>query len=322
MRVATIHHACWLASAGLTVSLSLDLWDFFAHGAAKRRPVDVDHVRAVLSEDPLVVQDVKEGLDYGRHVRPAFIHMNWTGVEAPPPLDPPHPELEPGPRVRPIAEVLWVGMAQEDLRDPGGSVAYVTFRSDGRETALRVGDGLPEPDELAVVHRIHGDGVEFSFRDGARANETVMVDVLEGDLLGGPRVPVDVFEIPAGRERVRERPVRTEEIAKNTFVLGREDVADFAENYATILTDVLRARDYLDADGRRTGIEIQRVRPGSLASRHGVMSGDVIISVNGHGVASQAEAIQFVKANPGCEAWVLKVLRLGREVTIVYVDRD
>lgn len=324
MNVATMKILCWLASTGLTAGLSLYIWDFFEHKAEKQRPVDVDYVRAVLQEDPVVAQDVREGLDYETHVKPTFIGMNWTGKEAPPPVEATvSGPVDSGPTYRPISDVLWVILIQEDLENPGGSIAHVTFRDDGLERGLWVGEVLPAPNDFAVVHVIKSEGVEFSFRDLERANEVVAPAMQLADLFGGTAGPSTLYEIPEGRVGARRRPDQTERLGKNTFLLGAEDRLDFAENYAAILTNDVTLRTYYDEDGKRAGIEVQRVKPGSRASRHGALDGDIVISINGHPVASQSEAIQFVKANQDkYTVWEVKILRLGREETIVYVDEN
>ena len=72
-------------------------------------------------------------------------------------------------------------------------------------------------------------------------------------------------------------------------------------------------------DGKRSGVELTEVREGSIASRHGAQSGDVVISINGTPVNSQQEAIAFAKNNSErYSVWEVEVLRLGRIETIIY----
>ena len=61
------------------------------------------------------------------------------------------------------------------------------------------------------------------------------------------------------------------------------------------------------------------VKPGSVASSHGLSNGDVVKSINGHPVTSKQEAITFVKNNKDVyDKWEVVVESKGRLKTLVY----
>ena len=128
--------------------------------------------------------------------------------------------------------------------------------------------------------------------------------------------------IPTAVVRRTENPTETQLLANNNYRLGTDDVDYFNQNYADILTNDVRTSTYYDENGKRAGIEITQVKNGSIAARHGAQDGDVIISINGHKVSSQQEAIQFVKKNQDkYSVWEVVVMRLGKQETLVYADK-
>lgn len=327
MNVPSIKLLCWLSSATLLVGLVLYGYNFFEHQQEKRFPVERDHVQAVLTQDLQVAPDVKEGLDYQDQMKPTFLDMNWTGKPKPKVVvKNPTAVVATGPKYKPVDTVLHILMIMGDADDPGGSAAYVKYVDTTIIGMLTVGFRLPAPNDFAVVHSISADGVEFAFTDGERPNEIVVPSKASTVALihqvgpGGVRslTPTGLPQADAGRKR----PEQSRQIATNTWELGTDDLEYFEQNVADILTHDVRTSTYFDADGKRAGVEIQSVKVGSIAARHGAQDGDVIISINGHKVSSQQEAIQFVKANQDkYSVWEVAVMRLGKLETLVYTNK-
>ena len=324
MNVGTIKLLCWLASFVMATALTLGAGHFMTHMEEHSRPVRPEYLEALLQEDLEVQIDVHEGLDYKGQVYPTFVSMNWTGKPEAKPI-----KVEDGPQGppvvehRPIADLLRVEMIQEDQSNPGGSLASVVML-DGKseQLELHVGDALPAPHGYALVHAIHGGGIEFAFTDD-RPNEIVGTRSLLQDLI--VRVADDEVRIPsrkgfpsASLDR-QDRPASTQMVARNHFLLGEEDLGQFEREYSRILTEDVRTATYFDADGKRAGVELKSVTEGSIAARHGAQTGDVIVSINGHKVTSEQEAIQYVKNHSDeYDVWTVEVLRLGKLETVVY----
>jgi hypothetical protein len=344
MNIVSIKTSSWILSAVLSLGLGYTVWDYLERDQGRRRSnpdgpdslvvVDPDYVRSVLKSNVRLDVDVKQGLPYkdrdGVHgIQRTFLLMNWTGYEPPVAQEPidESPE-DTGPRYRPLDEVLRVLMLAVDYLDPGGSFAFVSLISisDEEILELRVGDTLPKPNDFAVVQAIRNAGIEFAFKQVGRPNESVAPPRMDdGNLMarvgeGGVRLP-EQDKIPRLNRKPSTRPLQTEEIGNNVFLLGTEDLDYFGENYAAILTDEVKTATHYDENGRRAGIEIQSVASGSVASRHGVHAGDILISINGQPMHSEHEAINFVKNNQKqYSVWEVVVERLGRRETIVYTD--
>ncbi len=337
MDVASIKTSSWIVSCALSLGLGYTVWDYLERDGSRRITnsdggeslvvVDPDYVRAVIESDVRLEVDVKEGLAYKGELQRTFLLMNWTGYEAPPEVQPiDQGPVDTGPRYKPLDQVLRVLMLAVDDLDPGSSWAAVALLPDGEQLKLRVGQTLPKPNDFAVVYAIREEGVDFSFTQEGRPNETIVksrVDdgslikmLADGDLHQSSKNP-----IPSVKRDGSKRLDQTTEIANNIFELGAQDVDYFGKNYAAILTDEVRTSTYYDEDGNRAGVEILSVKSGSIASRHGVQTGDVLISINGKPMSSEHEAINFVKNNQGqYSAWEVVVQRLGRRETIVYTD--
>ena len=324
MRVGTIKLICWLASIGMATALVLSAFQFLTNIEEHKIPVSQEYVESVLREDVEIRVTVPEVLSYNNQVQPTFVLMNWTGK----PEEKPKPEntavtAPTAPPKRPVADYLRILMIRVDTTDPGGSLAAADYLEAQGDTylELQVGDHLPEPHDYAIVHAITERAVEFAFTDN-RENELLEPKALSQSGIVHVVDPNDLKlptkdGIPLGALPPRLQTTRL--VARNHYELGVEDMADFGENYARILTEDVRTSTYFDADGKRAGVQLDSVKQGSVASRHGALEGDVIISVNGHKVSSEQEAISFVKKNADkYKVWQVKILRLGREETIVY----
>jgi len=322
MNLPTIKLLCWLVAAGSAGGLAYYVYDYFKHFEEKRSPVDRAYVEAVLNEELHHAPEVRQIVDYKSLIH-TFKDMNWTGKPPPPPIEPKTDvEQDTGPKYQPIAEILSVEMIREDTSNPSGSVAYVFVPKLNQNFDLRIGDELPAPFDFAVVHGIRSTEVEFAFKDPERENEVVgpgqlddalIVSVGAGDVIAPTR---DSFAPGPGKSS--SAAPQTRQIARNNYELGIDDMSYFGENYSQILTEDVTTRTYMK-DGKRAGVEITSVSEGSIASRHGVHTGDVLISINGHKVHSQSEAIQFVKKNSDTTSvWEVKVMRYGKVETQVY----
>ncbi|TDJ68068.1 MAG: hypothetical protein E2O39_13695 [Planctomycetota bacterium] len=327
MNVATVKLFCWLASAGLTAGLVGYAYDFFSNIKAKRMPLDHDHVGLILEESAEHSGGkVEHGISYDE-IKRTFIHMNWTGdvAPAPPPVD--EVELKDAPPIHtPVADLLTILMISVDTSDPSTSTIRVNYRGAGikaQEGTLTEGDPLPSPHQGVKVSSIRIDGVEFEFDQEGRDTETLQPSSA-GDENLIVQVGPDGVRYPVRRKfptAIDTRPPSFEHtrlIGTNKYRIGRDDAKYFNDNYAAILTNDVRTKTYYE-DGRRAGIEIQSIKAGSMAANHGIQSGDIIKSVNGHAVTSEHEAIKFFKTNQDkYSVWSVVVLSMGKEKTLIF----
>jgi hypothetical protein len=323
MNVAAVKLACWTASIGITFALSGFVYDFYKHGDERTARADEARVLEVLNQGPPIEESQIDRMDRDL-VRRAMEQLNWTGQPPAEVVAAPANDEPVAPPVEPVDKILSIVMIQVSRWQPAESRIYArnlkAVPPAVVEILLKTGESLPTPYEYIQVKEIRPDGVDFAFADTERpietlhpaTDETLIVEVGPG----GPRtIPRDA--IPQTSEGPF-RPQQTTETRKHHYKVGIEDAAYLQENYAKVLTNDLRYRTWVDPKtGRRAGIEIQEVREGSLASRHGAQTGDVILSVNGHAVSSDQEAIQYFKANKDkYSSWEVEVLRMGRTITM------
>jgi len=325
MNVPTIKLACWLTALASAGGLARFAQVWFQGLDEKVNPVDTEHVAGVLNEDLELKAEVKELPPYNTEFRKTFLDMDWSGRPPRKPIERVEPEIDPGPKYEPIENIIGVVFTSVSTvggsDDPGGSYCYATYKREGKEAVLRVGDKLMAPYDYAVVHGIKERVIVFAFTDPERPNEELYPSGLIPNLVvevgpDGPLLPQGE-PLPKADEDDGKRAT-TEQIARNNYLLGTEDMNTFGDDYQRILTEDVTTDTYWK-DGKRAGVEIKSVRDGSIAARHGAMTGDVLISINGHKVTSESEAISFVKSNSDkYKAWEVVVLRFGKEETIVY----
>lgn len=325
MKASTVSLFCWAASIAAAVGLGATVVDFRGRLESMGKPFDKGQVQEILESGIQIVETRATTVDYNQQVRPLWINMNWTGkppeivVVTPDTVGPEKPKYQP------VAEILSILYLQVDVVDPGKSVIFVRYKTGGETANLRVGDSLPPPNKGIVVRRIQPEAVEFAFPDNAeRTNETLIPGLLDGDILIHVVGEGDILqpmrnELPAYTKPVAVIPLDTRSLGGNTWELGTNDMDEFGRDYQRILTQDVQMRTHLDKDGKRAGVEITEVKPGSIAARHGVKAGDIIISINGYPVSSKQEAIKFVKNNKDIyTVWEVVVENMGRRTTKVY----
>jgi hypothetical protein len=337
MNVSTIKLACWLISMSLTFGLSYYAYDFYkdfenikppAKGSPELEEAN-NYVRSVLQETPDFTPEGKDGITYPEVTR-TWRTYNWTGKLAPIIVETPDDPVDNTPQLTSVRTVLRLLMVQVDAPIPENSriyVAYLDARIAGDAPVwLGPGDTLPEPFESTTIVSITVQGVEFAHagfdgqneivKPGDEFDESFIVVVGPDGVIQRPAKP----GIPMMSRPDLLVPKETKLIGKNKYQIGTEDAVYLGENYPQILTNDLRYRTYRNPKtGRRGGIELQEVRAGSVAERHGARSGDIIISVNDHAVTSVQEAVSFVKTNSErFSTWDVVVENMGRRRTVTY----
>lgn len=329
MNVGTLKTLSYLTSLGLLGGIGYIGYDYYENG---------QHVRYF---DKGVARDILEGvkaprppvplaLNYDKDIRPAIVDFDWTGKLPPPPVEVPKgPEGPVEVPKTPVDDILDVVAIIHSNVNPGGSACLLRFaestKPDERDLWFYVGDSLPAPNDGISVFRIRGDAVVFSFSDEEREKEEVIPASRKGS---GVIVKVDdpnAVVAPRGLGVVSAKPNQGPSAPAQTqkkngqYYLGTEDAENFAQNYDTILSRDVGTKTYFDKDGKRAGIQITSVKEGSIAARHGVQQGDIIISINGTPVSSKQEAISFAKKHADIyEVWEVQVMNLGRIRTEVY----
>jgi hypothetical protein len=323
MNVAAIKLACWLTTIGIAFALAAFVYDFHGRRPEFQKKLDDDYIIGVLTstKPPETVRvDHLESADIQRAIQ----SLNWTGRVATvaAPVETQGPVVTP--RVS-IKDILTILLIQVDTDDAAASRIFIRLLKPppppkSPDSTLATGAALPAPYEYVSVGEIRVDGVEFVYDDGeverlkpqGRRDAPLVVGI--GD--DGVRYPIErTIDIPVV-DGGPFRPEQTTLFRQNYYIRGTEDADYLAENYPTVLTNDLRYKTYVDPKtGRRSGIEIQSVRGGSVAERHGAQQGDIVLSINGHPVSSDQEAMSFVRNNQDkYTTWDVEILRLGRMI--------
>ncbi len=336
MSVSSINIFAWTASLALTGGLGAYGYKNIKYLETPKPYSEADtegnaRAKAALSGGEVVKINKGYRLSYTESVVPNYVDLNWTGKLAPPPPPPPPPgQPKEAPQIE-IKDILEVIYFQVDIGDAGGSrvlVRYIGALAQHETVELRVADTLPSPHNGIAVVGITAESIEFSFSKEGRDNETFFPGELNNGLIyvippDGKALEQEWEKIVGDLSEQDTRPQDTIKINPTTYQLGRKDAEEFGNNYQSILTNDVRTRTRRDANGQPAGIEVSHVREGSIAARHGLQTRDVVISINGHPVNSQQEAIQWAKDNQeSYTVWTVIVERLGRTETMTYRSPD
>lgn len=328
MKSSTITFLCWVGSTLLAGVLFFLIYDFVNKQEAGIRPFDVQYVKSTLSEPRARVATDRVQLDYLGQVKPNMIDLDWTGKPVEVRVAPVVEQAAPtGPVYTPVSELLAVRYVQYDTVDPGGSsifVEYLGALADSKTAHLSVGDKLPKPHDDVVLHRIETESIVFSFAAEGREEEELFLNPF-GDLdlitlVGeGGVIKAPTRAVPQARRKVSTAPAETVRLGNGNYQIGTDDAQVFANDYQRILSQDVKTRTHFDANGNRAGIELVDVKVGSIASRHGAQTGDIIISINGHPVSSQQEAIKWAKNNADkFSVWEVVKENRGLQSTVVF----
>lgn len=333
MNLSTLKLLIWVASLATLGGLAWYVHDYVQNMESLRASrASMDRQRQVLDSVPQP-EPPRLTLVHPSRIEANFHNLNWTGKLAPPPPPPP-PKEEPEVKapVRPdLATVLRVLYVEVDTDAPASSLALLHYLrpgllSNNQTTAtVRMGDRLPREFQNVRVAAIGADGVRFEFDAFPDEPQTIETwSPFESGIISvapGEARERRVRAIPRGPGTGEAfRPENTVERRPGIFTLGTEDMAAFERDHLQILSSEVRHRSWRNPrTGRYEGVEIQDVAAGSLVAKHGVKSGDVIKSINGHPVNSVNQAIHFVKTNAELyTTWEVVLENAGKPRTLVF----
>lgn len=328
MNVATLKTVSYLSSFGLLGGIGYVGYDYYENGQKQKYFDNEETIGLLRSVEPPAARK-RSGLDYKGDVTPAFLDVNWTGkppeIVAPP--KPPGPEKGPA-KVIPVSEILDVVAILHDSEKESGSRCLLSIEGTVQsydDLFFGVGDSLPAPHDGVSVFAIEPDIVEFSFADEERDRETIRPAtrrdgkkaLIVSTDPGSVREPNKLRFDPNTSTSSSTASGRTEK-RNGIYHIGQEDAQIFADDYQRIMSEDVSVETYYK-DGKRAGLKIKSVKPGSIAASHGVQEDDIIISINGDSVTSEQEGIQYVNRNSETTStWRVKFIRFGIEREEVY----
>lgn len=329
----------WLLAGLLGVVLSLYVGWFVSRMDGLYGRVTTEEMTETLSDVDPVVQK-RDSIVVYADVTKSMIDLNWTGRPPAKPAPPPPKAVEPTKTQLAVAELVKVMWISFDSDGPDGSQAVINYTPKAKVSSpangtgatpgwvKHVGDTLDGDLGHVRVAGIHPHAIEFAFDDEEREHEFVGPDdyPLEGIVVLGNagelrERPREVF-VPI--RRGSEPTPKTRELRRNVYKLGFEDTEYINQNYSEILSQEVRYARHRDPrTGKFDGVQIMEVKPGSIASSHGVETGDVIKSINGHAVTSSNEAISYIKNHKDeFDKWEVVIESKGQLVTKVYYSPD
>lgn len=336
MNTARLKLLTWTIAGLLGAALVLYIALFLRHRAEILAHVPQDRMAKVLENVPSVELRVEAGIDRGQFER-ALKGLDWTG--APPPkveiVEAPVAQTETGPE--PVSKFVKLRGIKVDAAEPELGEVIFKYSSDSMVTTVTSQDGTVRKQvgarldgrlEYIYVKSITDAGVEFGFEDAQRPSEFLTTNdypLDDGFVVVGDEVlsvsSAQRASIPVAPRQRGPNP-KTERLSPDRYRLGFEDVEYINTHYSEILANEVSYARHRDLKtGKYDGIEIKSVKSGSIAASHGVQSGDVIKSINGHPVTSTSDAIQFVKTHQGdYDRWEVEVLNKGQTRTITYIN--
>ena len=337
MNISGVTNLIWLGSILAGGYLGYFLYDFKQNEGELMKYVD-NEVYLEALQNNIVVPEIEELREYDFDVVKSVFHeMNWTGEPPKKPVVVEKPTEKPKPvQKKPVKDILTVMYMRAATFDPASSQAHVLYKDpqintvDGKTETLLIGDHLPKPHESIVIQDITAKGVLFAFEgDEEREPELLRVPVVDDGLTivevgpDGEIKPPTLGGIGVVKEAPAYRPENTVLVRKDYYLIGTNDAAKFNVDYASIIAQVDHARHRDPVTRQYDGIEIKSVPSNSIAAAHGVKSGDVIKSINGHPVTSPQEAIQYAKNNSDkYTTWEIVIENKGVLRTVTYETPD
>jgi len=330
MNISGIQNLIWLGSLAAGAYLGYYLYDFKQNELALQARIEDEVILKAVRD--VVIPEAESHVEFDWPVVKTIFHdMNWTGVPPVAPVIVETPEDVPVvANAKPVSDLLEVLYVRAAAFDPERSQTLVSYkdaqlRRDGDVATLVIGDKLPSPFASVFVKDITSEGVVFGFDDEAREAELVLPPLVK-DGIRIVEAGADGALVPASKESFKvlpdapsRNPRATVSIGRNKYRVGIDDAERFASDYASIIAQVGHSRHRNSATGQYDGIEVKSVPPNSIAAAHGVKSGDVIKSINGHAVSSVQEAIQFAKNNSDqYTTWEIVIENKGAERTMYY----
>lgn len=266
---------------------------------------------------------------------PLFFHPKAEDVEPRPITDPNSPPpLTDHFELRCVTSdrvVLWiknvsrsVRMGNEDYFGPG-------------EEIVRVGEAVPGviPKAILISTRPLEIPAKATFRYNNK-DETIALSGFEiTGLVSGineeGREGEGLFRGPSGQARKRRgMPLESLEPAErdrgvagggNSWQITKEEMELLKDkDRVSEIQSKISTKPYYDPKTRnKKGIEITSIEPGSIFEQKGLQPGDIVLSVNGTPVSSEAALIEYVKKNwERYTTFHVQVLRNGKIITLTY----
>lgn len=163
------------------------------------------------------------------------------------------------------------------------------------------------------------------FRENDQLENATVKKILRGKIVlavNGRDEVLDMEKITTGSRpgsRLPSRQVGSEkegEEPEESIQVQQGEIESAVKNVNQLMKQV-RIRPHF-TNGKADGLRLTGIRSGSIFSRMGLRSGDVLVGVDGDPIQSVDDALKFYKSLKSASNVKLKVKRGGREKTIDY----
>jgi len=157
-----------------------------------------------------------------------------------------------------------------------------------KHEVVKVRDRLKGKAEVVRIER-----KRIVLRNGGKLEELALDE--ETDVAAKPRGRAGRRPTARAKPATRRNTAadRVKRLAENRFEVDRKDVADVAENPATLFSQARILPKY--EEGAMVGVQLNAIKAGSLFEDIGIQNGDVITQFNGIQITSQQDSAQVLR---------------------------
>ena len=214
-------------------------------------------------------------------------------------------------------------------RDPAFSLALMSDGSSKQTHIASVGDMLLGEAEVVEIRRdriiLKRNGrreyIRLEGSIGGKPSSTVLASATPlstyppaaTDLKRVARPKPD-FNADAKAKKAAKKGVK--EVGKNKFVLDRKSLNNQLSDPAKLAKQAKIVPNY--KNGKNHGIKLATVAPGSVYSKIGIQSGDIVLSIDGKKITSQAKALELLDGMRNSSSAQIEIERRGKRKSLSY----
>ncbi|MDX9722835.1 MAG: hypothetical protein RBU37_18950 [Myxococcota bacterium] len=178
------------------------------------------------------------------------------------------------------------------------SRAQLQMLDSGEDLSARIGDRLGPVVLVGIarsyvtLRRLDGNGLELLNLQGTSVAQPTVASAAGNANAPDASQPGNEQALSEPQESVPESALAVRRIADDQYVIPRSLAAEQARNRATLAVQT-RTGAYI-ANGAMQGYRLNDIAEDSFLSQLGLMSGDVILSINGQKPGSEEGSLQFL----------------------------
>ncbi|MCG3172467.1 MAG: hypothetical protein GMKNLPBB_00619 [Myxococcota bacterium] len=202
------------------------------------------------------------------------------------------------------------------IYSPGNDrLSYATLVDSGSKDTyvVRKGDKVLEE---ATVHAVEYERVKVE-----RAGRIECIEWEKEGVEKPPPAPVITSSIATPVQEQAEDPIAAgvQKTGDNAWTIEKKVIDDITTNFSSIATQARVIPSF--ENGKPSGFKFFSVRPGSVYSKMGIQSGDIVKKINGYEVNSPDKALEIYTKLREMNNVTIDVMRDGKPSTYKYTIR-